>query len=425
MNKTKQKPNTYTKEELSTVIKSAPLASPAQLKKVLMDYYGISYSQVKRIYNKYVKSLLNGVPQVVEPRVKVRNNIQDKTVDASVTVDKAVELDDVIRLCRIDVEKFPVKSFSVDERANGSYQWTVRCSKNIEVDKKTIDSLIETFIDSAEAHSPKSWNIKPVSNKADCLYVLNLQDVHVAKLATSRENNNADWDIKIAERVYRDAIDELMNKVPSNRVEEVLLIIGSDLLQCDNNESQTTAGTYVDSDTRLYKAFEVAAKMVSDVTEKLASRFKVRLVSFPGNHDATVSLFLSYYMSAWFRNHPNVVVDNTPLSRKYYGYGKVLLGFDHGDQAKLRDLPLVMMRENQETVSNYSHFEILSGHRHVEFSEDIKGVVIRIAPALCAPDKWHFTRSYIGTVRRSQGLLYNKVSGLEAIYYSRSLGKDN
>jgi len=149
-----QKPNTYTTDELNAVIKANALCSPAQLKKALQKYYGISYSQVKRVYNKYVVPLLNGVPQVVEPRVKVRQNLHEKTVDASVTVDKAVELDDVVRLCRIDVEKFPVKSFSVDERANGSYQWTVRCSKNTEVDKKTIDSLIETFIDSAEAHSP-------------------------------------------------------------------------------------------------------------------------------------------------------------------------------------------------------------------------------------------------------------------------------
>ncbi len=418
----KQKPNTYNTEELSSLILGSPAsASPAELKKILMNYYGISYTQSKRIYKKYVQPLLKGIPQVVEPKVKVRDNVHNKTVDASVTVDKAVELDDVIKLCKIDLAKFSVKSFAVEERANGTFVWTVRCHKTSQVGENVVNNLLEGFIESANSHSPKTWTIKPLSKESDCLYVLNLQDVHIAKLANAVETGDANWDIKIAEKAYREAVDDLMGKVPTNRVEEVLIIIGSDLLQVDNDKSTTTAGTYVDSDTRLSKAFDVTVKMIAEITEKLASRFKVRLVSIPGNHDATVSLFVAYYLSAWFKNHPNVFVDHSPKSRKYYGYGKTLIAFDHGNEAKLADLPLIVMRENQDTISQYTSTEVLCGHTHAEFSKDTKGIVVRVAPALCSPDRWHATRGYIGSMRRSQGLLYQKENGLEAIYYSKAL----
>lgn len=417
----KQKPNTYNNEELSTLIKSIPNGSPPEIKKGIMEYYGVSYSQAKRVYKKYVQPMLSGKLLPFQSKAKIKSNLHDNTIDASITVEKAVELDDVVKLCKIDTTKFTIKSFVVEERANNTYKWTVRCAKNTIIGQNTINILLDGFIQTAQAHAPSTWNIKPLASKADCLYVLNLQDVHIAKLATAKETGAEDWDIRIAEKAYRDAVEDLMNKVPTNRIEEVLLIIGSDLLQVDNDQSTTTAGTYVDSDTRLSKAFDVTAKLLSEIIEKLASRFKVRVVSIPGNHDATVSVFLAYYISAWFKNHANVVVDNSPKSRKYYGYGKVLLGFDHGDETKLADLPLIMMRENQSTVSAYTSYEFLTGHRHKEYSEDIKGVVVRIAPALCSEDRWHARKGFVGNMRRSQGLLYHKNDGLEAIYYSKAL----
>lgn len=126
-------------------------------------------------------------------------------------------------------------------------------------------------------------------------------------------------------------------------------------------------------------------------------------------------------MQAWFRKHPNVTVDSTPKSRKYHMFGKVLIGFDHGSNTKLNDLPLIMMRENQSVISNYKHLEFLTGDKHHEFVNDIKGIRVRIAPALCPPDKWHADKGYIGSVRQSQGLLYQRDNGLEAIYYSTPL----
>jgi hypothetical protein len=340
--------------------------------------------------------------------------------DVEIRMSKEATLDEVMEACQIDSEKWEAKGFSV-RRGAKDYAWNARFSKKPEV--IDIEKALSTFAERAEKHAPKKWPVPPkkTAGKADCLYVLNIQDLHLAKLAWAPETGGADWDIRIAEQAYRDAVDQLISKVPTDRVEEVLLIIGSDLLQVDNDKSTTTAGTYVDSDSRLAKAFDVATKMVTDVVEKLAVSFKVKLVVVPGNHDATVSLFVGKYVEAFFRNNPNVSVDSSPKSRKYYGYGKNLIGFDHGDETKLTNLPLLIMRENQSTISQYKFQEVLTGHLHGEQVKEISGIKVRVAPALCANDRWHARRGYVGNLRQSQGLLYNREDGLEAIFYSKPL----
>lgn len=339
--------------------------------------------------------------------------------DASVETSDAATLEEVVELCKVDTEKWEAKGFSVVKRQKG-FGWSARFArKTLPVDEK---ALVNLFAQRAAEHAPIKWAIdKTRKTTADCLYVLNIQDLHLAKLAWSKETGGPDWDIGISERAFRATVDDLIAKAPADRIEEVLVIIGSDLLQVDNDQSATTAGTYVDSDSRLAKVFEVAAKMLTDVIEKLAVRFKVRGVVVPGNHDSTVSLFLGHYVAAWFRNHPNVTIDNAPKSRKYVPYGKTLIGFDHGDETKLADLPLLLMRENQETISRYKYQEVLTGHLHQEGVDEFKGVKVRIAPALCSADRWHARKGFCGNVRQSQGLLYQRDHGLEAIFYSTPL----
>lgn len=363
--------------------------------------------------------------------------------------EKPPTLEELLTACHVDTSVWEVERFVVnmwemgrkDKRvqlewvngvANGFVDdtgqitkvplWQAKATLRRKVEETTLGAMLERFTKQAAKHAPRDWVYEvPKKGKADCCYVLNGHDLHLAKLAWSVETGGADWDINIARATDDAAVEDLMSKVPQERVEEVVVIVGSDMLQVDNNSSQTTRGTYVDSDSRLPKAFNVACDMLSVRIERLAARFRVKVVVIPGNHDQTVSFFLGRYIAAWFRKHPNVTVDSEPKSRKYHGYGSTLVTFDHGDETKMKDLPLIIMRENQSTISEYRFIEALTGHLHSEQCDDYKGVIVRTAPALCSPDKWHSQRGYIGTIRRSQGLLYQRDNGLQAIYYSRAL----
>lgn len=367
---------------------------------------------------------------------------------ASAVDENVKTLADLLRVCQVDLEVWEVERYVVNKWATARKDKSVNLTWSEGVMDGSVNDrsgmtvhpifqvkawlkkkraatdfklLLQTFIDSAATHAPKHFTYKPIPKSRDCMYVLNIQDLHLGKLAWSPETGGPDYDIRIGERVYDNAVDELMRKAPLDRIEEVVMIIGSDFFQVDNDKSTTTAGTYVDSDSRLTKIFQVGSAMLTRAVEKIAANFRVRLVVVAGNHDATVSQFLGHYLTAWFRSHSNVVIDNTPKSRKYVPYGKTLIGFDHGDETKMADLPLIMMRENQETVSQFKFFEMLTGHRHHEETNEYKGVKVRIAPVLCAEDKYHHKKGYIGGIRTSQALLYGKDSGLEAIYYTTPL----
>lgn len=334
--------------------------------------------------------------------------------DAEVELSKAATLEEVVKICGVDTDRWESKGFSV-RRGTKGYAWSARFVKRQEVVDFTVAS--ELFKTATANHSPRKWVHAKPSQERDCLYVLNLQDLHLSKLAWHRESG-ADYDINLAKQAYKDAIKDLMFKAPCHRIEEVLMIAGSDYFQSDTDKSTTTAGTYVDSDGRLAKAFEEGCALLTDTAEMLAEKYKVKIVVIPGNHDEQTSQFMGCYLSAWFRHHPNITIDNEPKSRKYHAYGKVLLGLVHGHREKLKDLPLIMMRENQARISSFKYQEWLTGHRHIEQTDEMHGIKVRTCNALCAPDQWHFAQGYVGTLRTSQGLLYNKTHGLEAIFYS-------
>lgn len=343
----------------------------------------------------------------------------DGLFDVEVQTSVPKTLDEVVRLCKVDLDKWEAKGFLMRRGAKG-YAWSARfAAKDAPLD---IRPYVSAYEQAVAKHAPKNWIYKQVNPKErDCLYVLNAHDLHMAKLAWSPETGFADWDIRIADRTYRATIDELMSKAPVHRIEEVVLIAGSDMMQVDNDRSSTSAGTYVDSDSRLPKIFDVSALMLTDVIEKLATQVRVRVVVIPGNHDAVTSYFIGRYLQAFFRNHPNVIVDATPKSRKYVPYGKTLIGFDHGDETNLKELPLLLMRENQATISQFKWQEVLTGHLHRESVDEYKGVKVRIAPALCSADKWHARKGFVLNLRQCQGLLYQRENGLEAIYYTTPL----
>jgi len=119
------------------------------------------------------------------------------------------------------------------------------------------------------------------------------------------------------------------------------------MFHVDTPSNTTTAGTKLDADTRWAKAYTEGCDLISKCIEKIASQFEVEVKVVSGNHDETKCFYMGSYLTAWFKNHKNVHIDNEPTRRKYFGFGKNLIGFTHGNDAKLEDLPLILMRENQ------------------------------------------------------------------------------
>ena len=70
-----------------------------------------------------------------------------------------------------------------------------------------------------------------------------------------------------------------------------------------------------------WDAYDVAKKTYISCIETLAEVAPVHLIYNPSNHDRQSGYMLADSVSSWFRNHPNVITDNSslsPMHRKIY-----------------------------------------------------------------------------------------------------------
>ncbi len=341
------------------------------------------------------------------------------TMDASIELSDVQTVEEVIKLCGVDTEKWESKGFSVSKRQNG-FGWSARFAKKKE--PTDVNSLLEAFAEQAEKHAP-AFPVKPIKTKTgDRLLEMSIPDLHLAKLCWGLETGHKDYDIKIAADLYRQAVSSLLASARDMNIGRILLPIGNDLMNSDNAAGTTTAGTpqAQSEDSRWKKTFMTACGLIVDAVEQLATEFPVDVVVVAGNHDQERCFYLGEYVKSWFRNHPNVNVDNSATQRKYYHFGSTLIGFTHGNEEKPAKLPLIMANEQKQKWSETTHHEWHLGHQHRTIVTEDVGCKVRWLPSLCPPDEWMAAKGYIGNDQAAEGFVYDRQSGLIASLYFRA-----
>jgi DNA repair exonuclease SbcCD nuclease subunit len=221
----------------------------------------------------------------------------------------------------------------------------------------------------------------------------------------------------MAVSVFKEAINNLLQKAPINLIQRIVIAVGNDLFNVDGADEMTTAGTPQMEDSRWQNTFKKGCSLLKEVIGQLAIDLPVDVLIIPGNHDSERSFYLGEFLSAFFKDHPNVSIDNTPTLRKYYKFGETLIGYTHGDKEKKDQLPLLMATECKEDWANTSFKEYHLGHLHKEMDDEIMGVKIRTLSSLAPADAWHSSKGYVGSIRGARAFLYHVDNGLEAQYY--------
>ena len=241
-------------------------------------------------------------------------------------------------------------------------------------------------------------------------------DLHVGKLSWAAETGS-DYDIRIAEQVFTDAIDEILERASRDPIESILLVCGNDLLQTDNLAGTTTAGTFVDTDSRYVKSFRRARRLQSWAIRRCLEIAPVKVIVVPGNHDRLTAFHLGEVLEAEFAVVEGVEIDNSPTLRKYHRHGVNLLGFTHGSEERPADLPLIMAQECSKEWAETEWREFHVGHLHraketrYTAGDSFNGVRVRILPSLCAPDAWHSQMGYTSEKRACEAYLWHRERG--------------
>lgn len=281
---------------------------------------------------------------------------------------------------------------------------TIRQALLSDIRKETIDRAVK---------KPKA---KWVPEEERHLLEIAPVDLHVGKYAWGEEAGE-DYDITIAEKVFCDAISDILHRASVYTLEKIVLVVGNDLLQTDTLQGTTTAGTYVDTDSRYIKSFRRARAINSWAINECAKIAPVDVQIIPGNHDSLTAFHVGEVLEAEFENDPRVKVFNGAKRRKYLKYGITLLGWTHGNEEKQIDLPLIMAQEEPKAWGETLHREWHVGHLHkmketrYTAGDSFNGVRVRILPSLCAPDAWHYTRGFVKERRACEAFLWNRTKG--------------
>lgn len=275
---------------------------------------------------------------------------------------------------------------------------------------------IESLVAEAKvAMPPRSPLILVKPPTTGLMLELSLPDAHLGKLSWGRETGGANYDLDIAVETYHRAIETLLVRSAQHRYERVLLLVGSDLLNSDSDDGKTTRGTPQDNDGRFFRTFQAARRMKVAVIERLvADVAPVDVIVMPGNHDRMSTLHLGDALACWFHGHENVTVDVEPTARKYYEFGRVMLGITHGDRGKPQLWSRLMPVERPAMWARTVHREVHAGHLHRDSAEkdELNGVKVRILPSLAPPDAWHAAEGYTTATQAAEAFHWHADDGL-------------
>lgn len=211
---------------------------------------------------------------------------------------------------------------------------------------------------------------------------------------------------------YEETLHKILGKIKSKKWDNILFVIGQDLLHNDGFEGTTTSGTMIDKvDTE--QAWEDAFKFYSVlITEAIKHSNTVNGIYSNGNHDKGISFGFVKTLEVKF---PQVTWDSTMKQRKAYVYHDVFLGFTHGDKGKNR-MEKNFYSEFGKEIAKSEIVEIHSGHIHHEVTKDNLGCIVRALATKAKTDGYHYDNGFIGAAKRFQLFEFTKNS-LEATYY--------
>jgi len=357
--------------------------------------------------------------------------ISSDVTNRVVTVDQLLEIYS-ISLEDWDIEKQIVNTWEVGAKGpDGKIVTTPLFQVKVWLATKKsviLNSLREDFIEDIKKLSPKVEKIqyKAKVDKAPSLLELNIFDLHLGKIAWSEETGH-EYNLDIASDIFHKCIEEFVEETQSKNIERIVFPIGNDFFNSDKAHpfNSTTKGTPQEEDARWQKTFRLGRQLIVDAINKLTQIAPVDVIMVPGNHDYERNFYLGDSLEGWFYNNPNVTVDNSANPRKYYKYGQVLIGYTHGNEEKVTDLPLIMAHERSTDWALATFKEFHLGHEHrkkeIKFksTEEYQGVIIRYFNSLSATDSWHHKRGYIGAKRTAEALIWDKEKGLKNnIYFS-------
>lgn len=303
-----------------------------------------------------------------------------------------------------------VRHKSANDSSTGKVLEWVKTRVDVRDQIDAATAMLDTMISDI-----KPLPVIPFRNKvasSDQFTVIPIGDPHIGLMTWSKEVGE-DWDIKIADRVYRKVFKRLLSNLPDT--EECILVNTGDFFHADNIQGETSRSKHkLDLDGRHGKWLDAGFVVIRMFIDACLRKYKkVEFINVPGNHDDILGRAIGSYVWQLYRDNPRINVQKGDSPFQYVKRGKVLLGFAHGHTCKLSSLPGKMADDQFKLWGKTTYRHWITGHVHhnswLQFKEH-PGCKVETVGIIPPKDAYAHGGAY-GAARGIQGIIFDKKIG--------------
>lgn len=311
-----------------------------------------------------------------------------------------------------DVFKMPETHFlgkmTVQRDAEGRViQDWIRAMPDAAAQKAAMEATVAAFCSELPRAEPVNSHLVGV---ADLLNQYTITDYHFGMLSWGEETG-ADWDLKIAEKLWMDWFAAAIRQSPDAHT-AILAQIG-DLLHFDSLKAITPAhGHVLDADSRFAKIVRVVIRCMRHAVRALLEKHeRVHLIMADANHDEASEVWLREMFWAHYDNEPRITVDRSPGTYYAYEWGDVALFYHHGHKKKVKEVDKTFAGRHRALYGRSKFAYGHTGHLHSDhvFSSEL-GIKVEQHETLAAPSSYEANGGYYSG-RSSKVITYHKRFG--------------
>lgn len=349
-----------------------------------------------------------------ESRVSFTENSKQGTGNFHYFGPEVEDIPALLEFCKVDLEMWEIVETEI-KKHQGHMKITVAGNleepaqvtnvnirvklrkKNHEIEIKLVEKEILNRIERHAFEYPRRKIIHPSYSGDPHLLEIAIVDAHVGALIL-RSQTGKEYTPEQAAASVPWATEKLVYQARGYNIEEVLFLVGNDMLHFDNYQRTTARGTLMgDAGLTFSQAFTLAeSSLICAIDYALANVAPVRVVVVQGNHDPVATFSLGRVLRAWYRNCPDVKFIDSEQPRQYVQYGVNLIGFAHGDLGSATKSAEVMADEAKDAWAQTEVREMHHGHFHTIKTQECGRITMRFLPTLCPPNKWANDKAFTG-----------------------------
>ena len=239
---------------------------------------------------------------------KVKNTVQPKeNVHTELNQDGTMISDRLIQICEEDLKspeklmqahKFDISKWDLINAKNNLWNAPSSDGKIVMYQSKITVKPKKDFVWTEDYVKQLFDNIeiKDFSNITKNQYekngkalILPITDLHYA-LRSYVESSGNEYDENIAEKIFYQVVNDVLERTKHLKFEKIYFTIGSDIINVDNKMGTTTKGTPQVESMEVEKAVINVTNMLISTIERLRKISNVEVIHIPSNHDYHVAL---------------------------------------------------------------------------------------------------------------------------------------